>query len=143
MADFCFQCSLDMFFGPPGDMNGLCKEGYSVPVLCEGCGYTWVDHRGWCIAPGCDLHHGEAPPERSEALRSVWRAWGRRSGPLGWAYRLHDRWLGSSWEPGRIHYPGHWPWYVVQLYRAVRDGEQMPRVDIDFEDFSGMADVDI
>lgn len=62
MADFCYQCSLDMYFGPPGDLNGLCKEGDIARVLCEGCGITKVDHRGWCISPYCDARHGEPPP---------------------------------------------------------------------------------
>jgi hypothetical protein len=35
----------------PSDFKGLLsegefKEGYLLPVLCEGCGYIWVDPKG-------------------------------------------------------------------------------------------------
>lgn len=47
MADFCKECS-DEMFGPdvPNDFEGLCEPGEMVSVLCEGCGYIWVDHTG-------------------------------------------------------------------------------------------------
>jgi len=47
MADFCKECS-DKLFGPdtPNDLEGLCEPGEMVSVLCEGCGYIWVDHTG-------------------------------------------------------------------------------------------------
>lgn len=127
MADFCFQCSVDLFFPPPGDLEGLCEEGQFARVICEGCGLVRVNHQGWCVS-SCVQNHQEPPPAQLEVLRRVWTDWERRSGPLGWVYRLRDRWIGSPWEPGLIHFPGHWPWYVVQLYRAIRDGEPMQRV---------------
>ncbi len=58
MADFCTQCSRNMFGKDYGDMRGLshpidtCFKLYPV-VLCEGCGATQVNHRGECI------HHNE------------------------------------------------------------------------------------
>ena len=35
----------------PSDFKGLLsqaefEEGYPLPVLCEGCGYIWVDPQG-------------------------------------------------------------------------------------------------
>jgi hypothetical protein len=48
VADFCKQCSIDMFGEDLGDMAGLCKEDEVVSVLCEGCGPTCVDSEGSC-----------------------------------------------------------------------------------------------
>ncbi len=63
MADFCKQCSTDIFGQDFEDMKGLgkgedvaLKEGWGYSVLCEGCGYTLVDEDGKCIAD-CDKHH--------------------------------------------------------------------------------------
>lgn len=58
MADFCKQCSEDLFSKDYGDMKGLIteerfKEGYSAYVICEGCGGTFVDHEGRCISKDC------------------------------------------------------------------------------------------
>lgn len=55
MADFCWQCSQDMFGSPDApvksDFHGLLSKedfykGYLLPVLCEGCGYIHVDPLG-------------------------------------------------------------------------------------------------
>lgn len=49
MAEFCFDCTKETFGEVPlknHDFYGLCKEGEIVHVLCEGCGYIWVDHTG-------------------------------------------------------------------------------------------------
>ena len=48
MAEFCRQCAAQL--GQPTDLAGLCAPGYIVPVLCEGCGPTYVDHAGQCIS---------------------------------------------------------------------------------------------
>ncbi len=61
MADFCKQCSMDMFGEDFGDMKGLgdgepLKPGWGYQVLCEDCGPTLVDEDGKCIAD-CDKHH--------------------------------------------------------------------------------------
>tara|TARA_Y100001963_G_scaffold118777_1_gene165541 strand:- start:132 stop:314 length:183 start_codon:yes stop_codon:yes gene_type:complete len=52
MADFCLDCTHEMFGDEfPSDFKGLLsqeefEEGYLLPVLCEGCGYIWVDPQG-------------------------------------------------------------------------------------------------
>ncbi len=62
MASFCRQCAIEDFGEDVGDLRGLNKEdtlaedcGFSV--ICEGCGYTVVDHAGQCIAPNCLRKH--------------------------------------------------------------------------------------
>ena len=70
MADFCRQCwedvSLDKeeeynsifnFYLHTGDLEGLCKEGETIQVLCEGCGNTFVDHTGKCVYNKCLERH--------------------------------------------------------------------------------------
>ncbi len=49
MADFCQQCSIEMFGEDGRDLAELCKDGEKIMVLCEGCGPTFVDHAGRCI----------------------------------------------------------------------------------------------
>lgn len=46
MADFCKECSERLFDKDFGDMANLCGDGEMVGVLCEGCGYIWVDKNG-------------------------------------------------------------------------------------------------
>ncbi len=55
MADFCLQCANDLFGSEDApvksDFYGLLSEedfykGYLLPVLCEGCGYIYVDSQG-------------------------------------------------------------------------------------------------
>ena len=62
MADFCQQCSLEMFdmdfrelaeLGPKGSVLPL-EHGWTA--LCEGCGPTLVDQDGKCIAAYCPEH---------------------------------------------------------------------------------------
>lgn len=65
MADFCKQCHDELF--PPVevyDFEGLITEaesaqGMVVAVLCEGCGHTYVNHKGECVNPHCEEHGGE------------------------------------------------------------------------------------
>lgn len=58
MAEFCAQCAKELDFDP--DWAGMispeeCAKGMSLgPLLCEGCGVCYVDHRGACL--GCDTH---------------------------------------------------------------------------------------
>ena len=75
MADFCKQCSEEIFGEDLGDMKGLGEERELPPswrmrnaiptattpsfgweVLCEGCGFTLVDDEGKCIFAGCSKH---------------------------------------------------------------------------------------
>ena len=39
--------------GAESDFIGLCAEGQTVAVLCEGCGWIDVDHLGACTGNGC------------------------------------------------------------------------------------------
>jgi hypothetical protein len=58
MADFCKQCSIDMFGEDFGDLAGVSKpedtfqHKYAV-VICEGCGCIQVDHEGQCVTENC------------------------------------------------------------------------------------------
>lgn len=63
MADFCKQCSIDMFGEDFGDLKGLgngekLKPDYGWQALCEGCGMTIVDNDGKCISKHCLKQHG-------------------------------------------------------------------------------------
>lgn len=67
MADFCQQCSIDMFGEDYGDLAGLVTEqeaaqGLGANVLCEGCVNAFVDHAGRCRARHCLAKHGSAEP---------------------------------------------------------------------------------
>ena len=59
MADFCKQCSEHLFGDDYRDLAGLCSEGETVHVICEGCGHTHVDNQGKCVSPYCLQTHGE------------------------------------------------------------------------------------
>ena len=61
MADFCKQCSLEIFTEDFGDFANLhpdktLEENYGWLVLCEGCGPTLVNTEGSCISKTCDKH---------------------------------------------------------------------------------------
>jgi hypothetical protein len=63
MADFCQQCSINLFGEDFGDFNGITKhkdfeKGLSCVVLCEGCGVIQVDPEGRCISKDCLKRHG-------------------------------------------------------------------------------------
>lgn len=63
MADFCKQCSFDIWGEDTKDMAGLSTEvdtfaGMFPVVLCEDCGPCQVDHEGTCISPDCLKQHG-------------------------------------------------------------------------------------
>lgn len=63
MADFCKQCSEELFGEDFRDLAGLLDDmedgpdGYFAEALCEGCGPCWVDNSGTCHVD-CTLHHG-------------------------------------------------------------------------------------
>lgn len=52
MADFCKQCSIDLF---GEDFKELAGEGRRMG-LCEGCGIVIVDPEGECVDPYCKVH---------------------------------------------------------------------------------------
>lgn len=63
MADFCKQCSIEIFGEDIGDHAGHSTiddtaKGLFPVVICEGCGFTQVDHTGKCVAVDCHKAHG-------------------------------------------------------------------------------------
>lgn len=65
MADFCKQCSVELF---GEDLKDLAwdrgkplgpDQGWAE--ICEGCGYTLVKDDGECISPYCTQKHGRPP----------------------------------------------------------------------------------
>lgn len=63
MADFCKQCSLEIFGKDFGELANLAvgplEAGHGWQALCEDCGWTVVDEEGRCIADDCLKHHGK------------------------------------------------------------------------------------
>ena len=64
MADFCKQCSTELFGEDFHDLAHLMdedkydtKHGWGAGVLCEGCGPTTVDYEGKCFADNCLKKH--------------------------------------------------------------------------------------
>jgi hypothetical protein len=56
MANYCKQCSEDLFGKDSKDFAGLVSVGCPlVEVVCEGCGPTTVDYNGKCVG-SCDRH---------------------------------------------------------------------------------------
>jgi len=58
MADFCRQCSIELWGEDFGDFKNLGNgrvllEGYGWPALCEGCGPILIDAAGNCISDDC------------------------------------------------------------------------------------------
>lgn len=58
MADFCKQCSEELFEQDFKELAGITKptiwaEGKSCIVLCEGCGLIQVDPEGRCVSTDC------------------------------------------------------------------------------------------
>lgn len=63
MADFCKQCSTEIFGEDYKDLCGITKEedtkaGQYAVVLCEGCVNCLVDHTGTCVSAYCEKAHG-------------------------------------------------------------------------------------
>ena len=46
MADFCKECSIEMFNEDFRELAGIVPEGQTALVICEGCGFIRVDHNG-------------------------------------------------------------------------------------------------
>ena len=64
MADFCKQCTEELFQVGHNDLSELLTEeeeaeGYMATVLCEGCGPIQVNRAGECLSADCDKKHGE------------------------------------------------------------------------------------
>lgn len=63
MADFCQQCSIELFNEDFGDLADLgqgrkLSQGDGWLCLCEGCGPTTVDDEGRCQSVNCLKKHG-------------------------------------------------------------------------------------
>lgn len=52
MADFCKECSIEVFGEDCGDLAGLCEDDECIAVLCEHCGFILVDHTGLNVRGG-------------------------------------------------------------------------------------------
>lgn len=96
MADFCKQCSLEIFGEDCGDLAGLCPdnegEDWWPVVLCEDCGPTQVNNDGACISD-CDKQHhqwinGEALPTGEESGKSTNQGDGSAQTELGEQWEL-------------------------------------------------------
>ena len=64
MADFCKQCSIDMFATDLEDLANITDEadtarGLFHLCICEGCGEALVDHTGKCVSKNCLCKHGK------------------------------------------------------------------------------------
>lgn len=60
MADFCKQCSIDVFGKDTKDMaDDTLPDGHVMLALCEDCGMTYVNAAGECVTD-CDKHHAPA-----------------------------------------------------------------------------------
>lgn len=62
MADYCKQCSVELFGEDFGDFAGLVSpydaaRGMGACVLCEGCGSALVDNSGKCWGGCSDARH--------------------------------------------------------------------------------------
>lgn len=68
MADFCKQCSIQLFGQDYKELAGLIseeevKKGMGAVVICEGCGFVLVNHLGECLGgEACQENH--KPPTR-------------------------------------------------------------------------------
>lgn len=56
MADYCKQCSINIFGKDHEDLKGIAKPHAAIGAICEGCGYTNVNHEGVCCGP-CMIDH--------------------------------------------------------------------------------------
>lgn len=58
MADYCKQCSVQLFGEDYRELAGLCSPGEVAHVICEGCGFVTVDPDGVCQGgEGCMENH--------------------------------------------------------------------------------------
>ena len=76
MADFCQQCSLELFGDDYQELAGLSTaedtaKGLFPVVICEGCGFIQVDHEGKCVSEDCLSGHNKKGYELKAAEKSV------------------------------------------------------------------------
>lgn len=61
MADFCKECSIELFGKDLQELAQLLpKENYDdfngAGAICEGCGYITVNYEGECRSASCPRH---------------------------------------------------------------------------------------
>lgn len=66
MADFCRQCSIELFGEDFRELANITevdkwKRGWAALVVCEECGPIQVDPDGNCISRDCAKYHGKCP----------------------------------------------------------------------------------
>lgn len=59
MADYCKQCSIDLFGSDRRDLAGITsgrdwRNGLADVVTCEGCGVIQIDPEGNCVSRDCE-----------------------------------------------------------------------------------------
>jgi len=64
MANFCKQCSIEIWGEDTRDLAGITDEktwaeGKAAVVICEDCGFIQVDPDGSCISDDCLKQHGK------------------------------------------------------------------------------------
>lgn len=52
MADFCKACSIEVWGKDTKDLANFCKDEERVAVLCETCGWIYVDKNGVKLCKG-------------------------------------------------------------------------------------------
>lgn len=58
MADFCKQCSIELFGEDFEDLAQIAKEDQLLRCTCEGCGDAVVTGTGTCVSADCLRKHG-------------------------------------------------------------------------------------
>lgn len=77
MADFCKECSKDLFNADTNDLTGIvtaedtAKGFISSVVICEGCGPIQVDHEGSCKSEDCIGDHRKLTPHTADVEQAL------------------------------------------------------------------------
>ena len=69
MADFCRDCTVDLWGAECADRNDFVHKGDPYWTLCEGCGIHLFRFNGRraCLRPQGDFHHSEGAVEFTPA----------------------------------------------------------------------------
>lgn len=57
-VNLCKDCSIELFGVDNGDLAELCSYPGLTDVLCNGCGWVWVDFTGRKVCE-CDPREGD------------------------------------------------------------------------------------
>jgi len=66
MANFCKQCSIALFGEDSKDLAHIAGIGELAYVLCEGCGFIYVNNEGTRIDFATDKFPGDDMEEESD-----------------------------------------------------------------------------